>query len=184
MAVPEGVTVTDFCCISTLSLTVELFLGRFLADWRACLGRLLPVAPGVDGGPVGVGVRLVPVRLPCLMGCYSMVSRYYAGSSFTGLIGCCDYRVPHLVGYLAWVDIDLSVPPPCPSARPFLPEFHQPRQSLAEGETIKLQVNSTLGVNSIEFQQTVQRKFQQGVYSYRVSCTLLKILLNIQLKFN
>ena len=115
--------------ISTLSLTVELFLGRFLADWRTCLSRLLPVAPGVDGGPVGVGVRLVPVRLPCLMGCYSMVSRYYAGSSFTGLIGCCDYRVPHLVGYLAWVDFDLSVPSPCPSARPFLLDFHQHRQN-------------------------------------------------------
>ena len=41
-----------------------------------------------------------------------------------------------------------------------------------------------LGVNSIEFQQTVQRDFQQSVWSYRVSCDLLKILLNVLLKFN
>ena len=37
-----------------------------------------------------------------------------------------------------------------------------------------------LVVNSIEFQQTVQ----QSISSYRVSFTLLKILLNVQSNFN
>ena len=41
-----------------------------------------------------------------------------------------------------------------------------------------------LGHDSIEFQQTVQREFQQSFNSYRVSCTQLKILLNILLKFS
>ena len=39
-------------------------------------------------------------------------------------------------------------------------------------------------VNSIEFQQTVQRNVQQSVSYYRVSCTLLKIQLKSLLKFN
>ena len=43
---------------------------------------------------------------------------------------------------------------------------------------------TNLGVNSIEFQQTDQRDFQQSVLSYRLSCDLLKILLIVLLKFN
>ena len=41
---------------------------------------------------------------------------------------------------LTWI---WDVPPSCPSAQPFLPISHQPRQNRAEGETDKIKVNPT-----------------------------------------
>ena len=40
-----------------------------------------------------------------------------------------NHRVSHLVIDLGLVDLDLSVPPFCPAARPLLPNSHQLRQS-------------------------------------------------------
>ena len=36
-----------------------------------------------------------------------------------------------------------AVPPSCPTAQPLLPNHHQPKQSLADGGTLKLSQNSS-----------------------------------------
>ena len=44
---------------------------------------------------------------------------------------------------LGWVDFDFYVPPYCPTAQPLLPNSHQRKQSLADSETLEIQVNKT-----------------------------------------
>ena len=39
------------------------------------------------------------------------------------------YRVAYVVANLGSVDLDLGVPPSCPTAQPLLPNSHQPRQN-------------------------------------------------------
>ena len=39
------------------------------------------------------------------------------------------YRVTHLVANLGWVDLDLRVPPSCPTVQPLLPNSPPPRQN-------------------------------------------------------
>ena len=54
-----------------------------------------------------------------------------------------QYRLSHLLMDLGWVDFDLGVPPSCPAAQPLLPNYHQPKQSLANSGTLSIQVNKT-----------------------------------------
>ena len=53
------------------------------------------------------------------------------------------YRASHVLVDLGWVDLDFCVLPSCPAAQPLLPNSHQPKQSWADGGTLKIQVNKT-----------------------------------------
>ena len=48
------------------------------------------------------------------------------------------YRVSHLLMDLGWVDFDLGVPPSCPTVRPLLPNFPQPKQNQTDCGTLKI----------------------------------------------
>ena len=52
-------------------------------------------------------------------------------------------RVIHLLVDLGWIYFDLGVPLSCPAAQPLLPNFHLPKQNLADGGTTKIKVNTT-----------------------------------------
>ena len=49
----------------------------------------------------------------------------------------------HLFLNLGWVDFELGVPPSCPSAKPGLQNYQQPRQNWADSGTLKIHVNPT-----------------------------------------
>ena len=53
------------------------------------------------------------------------------------------YSVSHMVVDLGWVDIDLGVPPSCPASQPLLPNSQEPKQTLADSGSLKIQVNPT-----------------------------------------